>query len=72
MKRTNQNNTRCVNENEQLLVDTKTLRKILNCGHATAIKIGEQANARIKIGKRVLWSKKAIKDFIENQTARQE
>lgn len=70
MKRTNQNNTRCVSENEQLLVDTKTLRKILNCGRHSAVKIGEEAHARIKIGGRVLWSKKAIEDFIENQTAK--
>lgn len=70
MKRTNQNNTRCVKDNEQLLVDTKNLRKILNCGHATAVKIGEEAHAKIKIGKRVLWSKKAIEDFIEKQTTK--
>ena len=66
MKFTNANNTATVAENEQLLVDTKGLRKILNCGHSTAVKIGEQANAKVQIGKRVLWSKKAIDAYIES------
>ena len=66
MLTTNKNNTATVSENEQALVDTKGLRKMLNCGHATAVKIGEQAHAKVKIGKRVLWHKKAVLDFLES------
>ncbi|MBQ3334950.1 MAG: hypothetical protein IJG85_05100 [Eubacteriaceae bacterium] len=62
---TNLNNDKAIKEQEQLLIDTKKLQKMLNCGYATAVNIGDSATARVKIGKRVLWSVKAIEDYID-------
>ena len=39
-----------------IAVDIEKLSSILSCGHVTARKIGEQAGARIFIGRRVLYS----------------
>lgn len=41
---------------EQITVDIEKLSAMLSCGRATARKIGEQAEARICIGRRVLYS----------------
>jgi len=38
---------------------------MLSCGRATARKIGEQAGARIEIGRRVLYSVDAVKKYLE-------
>lgn len=39
-----------------LTVDIEQLSAMLSCGHATARKIGEQAGAKVVIGRRVLYS----------------
>ncbi len=38
---------------------------MLSCGHATARKIGEQAGARIVIGRRVLYSVEKVKEYLK-------
>ena len=38
--------------------------KMLSCGHATARKIGEQAGAKIVIGRRVLYSVEKVKNYL--------
>ena len=53
------------NLKEKVLVDTEGLKELLCCGRHSAVKIGEQAHAKVKIGKRVLWSTKAVLDFVE-------
>lgn len=47
-----------------LAVDVEKLSAMLSCGHATARKIGEQAEARIVIGRRVLYSVDKIKRYL--------
>ncbi len=42
--------------NRKLAVDIEGLAAMLSCGQATARKIGEDAGARILIGRRVLYS----------------
>ena len=52
-------------ESEQLItVNIEKLSAMLSCGYATAKKIGEQAGARIMIGRRVLYSVEKIKSFL--------
>ena len=50
---------------QQITVDVEKLAGMLSCGRATARKIGEQAGARITIGRRVLYSVDAIKKYLE-------
>lgn len=50
--------------NESITVDIERLSAMLSCGHATARKIGEQAGARICIGRRVLYSVDKIKQYM--------
>ena len=40
------------------------LSAMLSCGHATARKIGEQAGAKIVIGRRVLYSVEKVKNYL--------
>lgn len=48
-----------------LTVDIETLSAMLSCGHATAIKIGEQAGAKVVIGRRVLYSVDRVKKYLD-------
>lgn len=53
-------------ESDQLLtVDIEGLCAMLSCGRVTARKIAEQANARIVIGRRVLFSVDKIRNYID-------
>lgn len=53
------------NEPDIIAVDIEKLSSILSCGHATARKIGEQAEARIYIGRRVLYSVNKIQKYLD-------
>lgn len=58
------NKTR-IRESEQLItVDIEKLSALLSCGHSTARKIGEQAGARIVIGRRVLYSVEKVQKYL--------
>lgn len=48
-----------------IAVDIEKLSAILSCGQATARKIGEQAGARIFIGRRVLYSVDKIQKYLD-------
>lgn len=50
---------------QQITVDVEKLAGMLSCGRATARKIGEQAGARITIGRRILYSVDAVKKYLE-------
>lgn len=50
---------------QQITVDVEKLAGMLSCGRATARKIGEQAGARITIGRRVLYSVDTVKKYLE-------
>lgn len=49
-----------------LTVTTNTLMKLLNCGKQTAIEIGTNANAKIHIGRRVLWNVNLIQKYLDS------
>lgn len=48
-----------------ITVDIDKLSAMLSCGQATARKIGEQAEARILIGRRVLYSVSKVQKYLE-------
>lgn len=50
---------------KNLAVDTKGLQALLNCGRKSAVDIGENAEARIQIGKRVLWNVNKIQKYLD-------
>lgn len=48
----------------RLTVDTKELQAMFGCGRETAIKIGLNSNARLKVGRRVLWNVEKIQQYL--------
>ena len=53
-------------ETDQLLaVDIEKLAAMLSCGQASAKKIGEDAGARIVIGRRVLYSVSKVSRYLD-------
>ncbi|MFT4106875.1 MAG: hypothetical protein QM657_14045 [Lacrimispora sp.] len=58
----NENNT----IHDKITVSTATLMNLLDCGRATATHIGTMAQAKIHIGKRILWSTKLIQQYLDN------
>lgn len=59
------NKTMAREADNALAVDIDKLSAMLSCGHATARKIGEQAEARIVIGRRVLYSVEKVQKYIQ-------
>lgn len=49
---------------ENLTVNVATLSEILDCGRATAVKIGDDAGAKIQIGRRVLYNVSVIERYL--------
>ena len=49
---------------QKILINTKELQLLLSCGRFSAVKIGEDAEARIDVGKRVLWNRKKIEKYL--------
>ena len=47
-------------------VDTNGLQTILSCGRSTAVQIGTEAQARVVVGKRVLWNVSKIQIYLNN------
>ncbi|KIR03480.1 hypothetical protein P261_02295 [Lachnospiraceae bacterium TWA4] len=50
---------------QMLAVDIDKLAGMLSCGQATARKIGEDAEARIAIGRRVLYSVNKVEKYLD-------
>lgn len=48
----------------KIAVTTDELQHLLSCGRDSATQIGESAEARIQIGRRVLWNVDKIKEYI--------
>lgn len=60
------NHTKSTSNNmKPLTLDTQGLCQALNCGRETALKIGLEANARIQIGRRVLWNINKIQVYLD-------
>lgn len=54
---------------QQILVDTKSLMKMLDSGRANAVKIGEAAKARVQIGSSLFWNVRRIREYLEEISA---
>ena len=54
------------NDPDVIAVDIEKLSAILSCGCATARKIGEQAEARIFLGRRVLYSVNKVQKYLDS------
>lgn len=48
-----------------LTTDTVGLMKLLCCGRQSAVKIGTDAEAKVQVGKRVLWNLPKIQKYID-------
>ena len=51
---------------QPITVNIEGLAAMLSCGCATARKIGEQAGAKIVIGRRVLYSVEKVKKYLSS------
>lgn len=64
MRKTQKSN---LSENgKKLAVDTEELKNLLGCGRPTAVEIGSQAQARIEVGKRVLWNVSKVQKYLDS------
>lgn len=50
----------------KLCIDTAELQQMLCAGRKTAIKMGIEAGARIKVGTRVMWNVRKISDYLDS------
>lgn len=55
---------RDVEPSEKKLVDAEGLQILLSAGRGTAEKIGRDANACVRVGKRVLWNVEKIQKYL--------
>lgn len=53
---------------EGRLIDTDELRAYTNLGRNNAMKLGEEIGAKVKIGKRVLWDRVKIDQYLDRLT----
>ena len=67
MKKTNQGNENGFSSNylNPISVDTNGLQTILSCGRSTAVQIGTEAQARVMVGKRVLWNIAKVQMYLD-------
>lgn len=49
---------------KKILLDTLELQAVLSCGRASAVKIGTRANAKILVGRRVLWNREKVRSYL--------
>ncbi|MGO5052983.1 hypothetical protein ACTQ6A_10755 [Lachnospiraceae bacterium LCP25S3_G4] len=50
----------------RIAVDIEGLSAMLSCGNATAKKIGEDAHAKITVGRRVLYFVHKVEEYMKN------
>ncbi len=60
------NKTRTTNRKDYIAVDIKNLSALLSCGETSAKKIAEEAEARINIGRRVLYSVDKVRNYVNS------
>ena len=53
---------------ESRLIDTEELRAYTNLGRNNAMKLGEEIGAKVKVGKRVLWDRVKIDQYLNELT----
>ncbi len=63
MRRTKANNV-----DNAIMINVNQLMEKLNCGYKTAKEVGELANARIYIGRRVWYNIEKIQEYLDEIT----
>lgn len=58
------------NNKELLTVNAETLAGMLDCGRATAVRIGMEAGAKIQVGRRTLYKVSAVNKYLDSLAAR--
>lgn len=53
---------------ESRLMDTEELRAYTNLGRNNAMKLGEEIGAEVKVGKRVLWDRVKLDQYLNELT----
>ena len=51
---------------EIITASTPVLAEYMGCGRYTAVKIGEAAGAKIRLGKRVLWNVRKVQQYLDS------
>lgn len=51
---------------DALLVNTQGLMQMLSCGRPGAIKTGEEAHAKVRIGRKILWNVECVRKYINS------
>lgn len=49
----------------KMAVNTQELQSLLSCGRQSAVDIGDRAEARIQIGKRVFWNVAKVREYLD-------
>lgn len=57
------------NNKELLTVNAETLAGMLDCGRATAVRIGMEAGAKIQVGRRTLYKVSAVNKYLDSLAA---
>lgn len=52
-----------IDYSKKILLTTQELQALLGCGRVSAVKLGEGAEAKIVIGKRVLWYREKVQRY---------
>ena len=50
---------------EKMLISTSELQKMIGCGRANAVKFGDEAGARVRIGKLLRWNVAKIQKYMD-------
>lgn len=53
-------------DKELLTVNAETLAGMLDCGRATAVKVGTDAGAKIQIGRRTLYKVSIVNKYLDS------
>lgn len=51
-------------QQQKILVNTIQLMKMLDCGKPTAVKVGTNAQAKVCIGRKILWNIKKVQEYV--------
>ena len=54
---------------DKLLVDIAELEKLLSCNRQHASRIGAEAKATIRVGRKILYSVKKVQEYLTEHTS---
>lgn len=61
------NRNELIQDRDRLTVNADTLAAMLDCGRVTAVKIGNEAGAKIKVGNRTLFRVPIIEKYLDER-----